>query len=253
MIAVGDYTMLMHIIRKYAIHGYRRFYPCTGYMGGQIMTYCGGSNQKLEFPGGVKIDVQIKALKTGQESMTGARVRKGAMIAARDYGETNDTFAVTYGDGLTDVDLRHQLDAHFNFGLIGTGLAIHPPARFGQYLFSNHPEIPATFAEKQLPQDVWINGGFFLFQKEFLDYIGEEDDCVLEQYPLSHLVRDRQLHAYKHEGFWAPMDTRRDHEYLEEIWRKGDAPWAKGLLVEQAGVGDGGNGADRVNAGGEVA
>jgi glucose-1-phosphate cytidylyltransferase len=152
--------------------------------------------------------------------MTGARIAR----AASRYLGTAEHFAVTYGDGLCNVDLLSELDAHVTTGAVGTVLAINPPSRFGELRMQSSQVV--EFAEKPELSESWINGGYFLFHRKFLEYLSPAEDCVLEQSPLRRLSENGELHAFRHNGFWACMDTQRDKENLDEIWNSGRAPWA---------------------------
>jgi glucose-1-phosphate cytidylyltransferase len=131
---------------------------------------------------------------------------------------------VTYGDGLTDADLGAELARHLEHGGIGTVLGVNPPSRFGEFKVEGDELL--EFAEKPELEDIWINGGYFFFRRDFVKYLSTEDGCVLERQPLSDLARDRELKVYRHHGFWACMDTQRDRDELNALWSKGRAPWA---------------------------
>ena len=152
--------------------------------------------------------------------MTGARVAR----AAEKYLGDAEHFAVTYGDGLTDANLRDEFEFHLSHGRNGTVLGVNPPSRFGE--LRTDGERVAHFDEKPEFIDKWINGGYFIFRRHFLSYLTADDACVLEHEPLAKLTSDGQLCMYKRRGFWACMDTQRDKEYLDRLWASGDAPWA---------------------------
>jgi glucose-1-phosphate cytidylyltransferase len=154
--------------------------------------------------------------------MTGSRIAK----AAHKYLGDAEHFAVTYGDGVTDVDLKAEFAFHCDQKRIGTILAVNPPSRFGE--LKTKGNIVEEFAEKPEFQDKWINGGYFFFRRDFVRYVETTESCVLERQPLAALARDGELAMYRHEGFWAAMDTQRERDYLNEIWAKGNAPWAVG-------------------------
>ena len=158
---------------------------------------------------------------TGNNSMTGARIA----IAASKYLGNADNFAVTYGDGLTNADLADELNYHSTHKKIGTVLGVNPPSRFGEIKIKEDQVI--EFDEKPEFTEKWINGGYFFFNKKFLDYLSEDENCVLEREPLVKLARDGELNLFKHRGFWGCMDTQRDREYLTTLWQSGDAPWKK--------------------------
>jgi glucose-1-phosphate cytidylyltransferase len=138
-----------------------------------------------------------------------------------------EQFAVTYGDGLTDVDLRAELNFHFAHGQIGTVLGVNPPSRFGQIELNGDRVL--RFEEKPEFKDEWINGGYFFFRRQFLNYLSTDESCVLERTPLVKLAEDQQLALYKHTGYWACMDTQRDIDALNNLWKSQRAPWAAWL------------------------
>jgi glucose-1-phosphate cytidylyltransferase len=153
---------------------------------------------------------------TGIETQTGGRVKR----LADHVGD--ETFTLTYGDGVADVDLRRLVEFHRNHGRLATVTAVRPPARFGGLAFDG--ELVTEFTEKPQIGEGWINGGFFVLEPGILEYI-EGDDTIWEREPLERLAEDGQLVAYKHDGFWQPMDTLRDVRLLETLWRGGDPPW----------------------------
>jgi glucose-1-phosphate cytidylyltransferase len=151
--------------------------------------------------------------------MTGARIAR----AAKYMGESAHA-AVTYGDGLSNVDLCAELAFHLQHGKMGTILGVNPPSRFGE-IHSEEDNV-LQFLEKPDFAEKWINGGFFFFKKEFFKhYLSEDENCILERAPLVRLAQDRQLNIFKHKGFWGCMDTQRDLEQLNQLWRSGRAPW----------------------------
>ena len=152
--------------------------------------------------------------------MTGGRI---ARAAARYLGDS-EHFAVTYGDGLTDADLKTEFKYHLQHRKIGTVLAVNPPSRFGEFRMSGN--ILKEFVEKPEIQTAWINGGYFFFDRKFLGYLSDAEDCVLERGPLGALAVDGQLEVYRHHGYWACLDTQRDYEELTKVWEGGAAPWA---------------------------
>jgi glucose-1-phosphate cytidylyltransferase len=158
----------------------------------------------------------IQVVGTGANTMTGGRI-----LRLKDRLD-DGTFMLTYGDGLSDVDLRALLAFHRGHGRIATVTAVHPPARFGALELSG--DRVATFSEKPQAGEGWINGGFFVFEPGVLEYL-DDDTTILERTPLERLAEDRQLMAYRHEGFWQPMDTLREKEILETLWTNGIAPW----------------------------
>ncbi len=233
MVPVGNRPILWHIMRSYAHHGFRRFVLCLGYKAEVVKSYFLNYAQlSSDFTVELKTnaltvhsidhdqDWSVTLADTGELTMTGARV---ARAAARYLGNA-PTFAVTYGDGLTDANLAEELDFHLAEGRIGTVLGVNPPSRFGELRVSG--SSVEEFAEKPDFADSWINGGYFFFQRGFLPYLTSEESCVLERDPLVRLAQARQLSMFRHRGFWACMDTQRDREQLEKIWASGRAPWA---------------------------
>ncbi len=233
MVPVGNKPILWHIMRSYAHHGFRNFILCLGYKADVIKSYfLNYASMNSDFTVELKSanvtvhsidheqDWQVTLADTGELTMTGARVAR----AARKYLGNCSTFAVTYGDGLTDANLAEELAFHQSEGRIGTVLGVSPPSRFGELRLNG--TCVEEFAEKPDFIDSWINGGYFFFQKEFLPYLSFDESCVLEREPLVKLARDRELSIYRHRGFWACMDTQRDREQLDKTWAGGDAPWA---------------------------
>ncbi len=233
MVPVGNRPILWHIMRSYAHHGFRRFILCLGYKAEVIKAYfLHYTSMNSDFTVELKSnnitvhsidheqDWEVTLADTGELTMTGARVAR----AAAKYLGSQTQFAVTYGDGLCDVDLAEEFRFHTAQGLLGTVLGANPPSRFGELRVADHQV--QEFSEKPEFTDNWINGGYFFFRREFLPYLSAEESCVLEREPLIRLARDGQLGIYKHRGFWACMDTQRDREYLEKLWASGKAPWA---------------------------
>jgi glucose-1-phosphate cytidylyltransferase len=206
MVPIGGEPILAHILRGYRSHGFGRFVLCLGFKAEVIEEYFGG-------------DDSITLVRTGEAAMTGARV---ARAAAECLGGA-EHFGVTYGDGLTDVDLGDELEFHFAHGGIGTVLGVNPPSRFGELKIDGDRVV--EFDEKPRIRDHWVNGGFFFFRRDFLDYLSPDDDCVLEGEPLVRLARDGGLAVFRHAGYWASMDTQRDMEQLNELYGTGSAPW----------------------------
>jgi glucose-1-phosphate cytidylyltransferase len=232
MVTVGDHPILWHIMRRYAHFGFRRFVLCLGFKGESIKSYFlsyshSRSDLRIDLRGnGVEVlsatdvdDWEVTLVDTGQTAMTGARVAR----AVTKYLHDAEHFAVTYGDGLTDANLETEFSFHVRHGRIGTILGVNPPSRFGELKIAG--TNVAEFTEKPTFHDAWINGGYFFFRREFLNYLSEADGCILEREPLVRLTKDAQLAVFKHEGFWASMDTRRDRDELNALWASGDAPW----------------------------
>ena len=232
MVPIGERPMLWHIMRTYAHHGFKHFVLCLGYKSEVIKEYfLNYASLNSDFTvelmtNNVQVhsidhdeDWHVTLAYTGQNAMTGARV---ARAAARYLGDQSH-FAVTYGDGVTDVDLRQELAFHERAGKIGTVLGVNPPSRFGELKLDG--DQVEKFEEKPEFSEKWINGGYFFFRRDFLSYLDTDDGCVLEKKPLVRLAEDGQLAMYKHDGFWACMDTQRDREYLNQLWQSEEAPW----------------------------
>jgi glucose-1-phosphate cytidylyltransferase len=228
MVEIGGMPILWHIMNTYADHGITDFVICLGYKGYIIKEFF--SNYFLH-TSDVTIDLKsnsidiheshaepwrITLVDTGLDTMTGGRLKR-----VRKYLGEED-FCLTYGDGVSNVDITSLLQFHLNSGLAATVTAVKMPGRFGS--LSLDQDIVENFIEKPTDEGSWINGGFFVFTKKIFDYIND-DDTVLENEPLLELARDRNLGAWKHDGFWQPMDTLRDKRLLENHWSSGRAPW----------------------------
>jgi len=209
MIEIGGKPILWHIMKIYAHYGINDFIICCGYKGKIIKEYF--EDFKSE-------PWNVQTIDTGLETMTGGRLK-------RIEKEIDDTFCMTYGDGVSDVNLNDLILFHKKNQLIGTLTAIHPPERFGVLDLSGN--YVTAFHEKHRGGESWINGGFFVFEKEIFDYIKNGDVTTLEKDPFETLAKEKKLTAFKHEGFWHPMDTLRDKRYLEKLWTSGDPLWKK--------------------------
>jgi glucose-1-phosphate cytidylyltransferase len=206
MVRIGNIPILQHIINFYSGFGHKDFIVALGYKADVVMEYF----DSTENP-----ELNIRLIDTGLETSTGGRIKYLKDIL-------DDEFMLTYGDGLSNVNIDNLLDHHRRFGKIATVTAVRPPARFGTIEISNG--VVTKFAEKD-PQDAgWINGGFFCLNKKVCDFISDST-ISFESEPLSQLVEMQELSAYEHYGWWQPMDTLRDKRTLESVWNKGDAPW----------------------------
>lgn len=228
MVEIGGRPILWHIMKSYASHGVNDFVICLGYKGYYIKEYFANyflhmSDVTLDI-GQNAVEVhhsraepwRITLVDTGAETMTGGRLRR----VADHIGD--ETFCMTYGDGVADVDIGGLIAFHEAQGREATVTAVRPPGRFGA-LDLNGDGV-AGFIEKPLGDGSWINGGFFVLSPKVLARI-EGDETVWEQGPLESLAREGELSAFKHEGFWQPMDTLRDKRHLEELWSSGKAAW----------------------------
>lgn len=233
MAPVGARPILWHIMQTYAHHGFKRFVLCCGYKAEIIKSYfLNYASLNSDFTVELKTsnvtvhsidhdqDWQVTLAYTGDETMTGARVAR----AAQKYLGDAEHFAVTYGDGVTDADLRAEFQFHQRHGRLGTVLGVNPPSRFGQ--MHHDGEQVLRFDEKPEFADDWINGGYFFFRRGFLEYLSTDVGCVLERAPLVQLAADGQLFMCRHDGFWACMDTQRDLDHLNRLWNESAAPWA---------------------------
>jgi len=233
MVPIGDHPIVWHIMRKYARHGFKRFILCLGYRSDVIKSYfLNYASMNSDFTVALKTnevtvhsidheqDWEVTLAYTGENTMTGARVAR----AAAKYLGDSEHLAVTYGDGLTNVDLADELRFHVAQGRIGTVLGANPPSRFGELRVEG--KRVAVFTEKPEFADKWINGGYFFFRRNVLGYLSTDESCVLERDPLGGLADDQQLSIYRHDGFWACMDTQRDREHLDKLWASGNSPWA---------------------------
>jgi glucose-1-phosphate cytidylyltransferase len=229
MVPIGGKPILWHIMKTYANFNHNDFIVCTGYRGDVIRQYFRDfETMNLDFT--IKIGAQsiltmhgaleeagwsVTVADTGAETMTGGR-----LFRIRNY-LGSETFMCTYGDGVADVNIRELLAFHKSHGKVATMTVVRPVSRFGAVDISENGDV-GHFREK--PQaDGWVNAGFFIFEPKVFDYLDE--NSILENEPLTNLARDNQLVAYRHEGFWQPMDTYRETLMLNEMWAQGSAPW----------------------------
>ena len=206
MIEIGGKPILWHIMKIYSAHGINDFIICLGYKGDQIKEYF----DRFDFT-----PWNIQLVDTGEDTMTGGRLK-------RIQDKIDDTFCVTYGDGVSDVNLNNLITFHKEKKSLATLTAIHPPERFGVLNLSG--DYVTEFHEKHRGESSWINGGFFVFEPKIFDYL-QDDSTVLEKTPLETLAKEQQLISFKHNGFWYPMDTLRDKNHLEKLWASEKAPW----------------------------
>ena len=206
MIEIGGKPILWHILKTYSKYDINEFVICCGYKGEQIKEYF----TKLD---STSWDIQL--VDTGLDTLTGGRLK-------RIQDHIDDTFCVTYGDGLSDIDINRLISFHKEKNILATLTAIHPPERFGVLNLSG--DYVTEFHEKHSGMDSWINGGFFVFEPGIFDYL-QDDSTILEKTPLETLAKEKKLAAFKHNGFWYPMDTQRDKKHLENLWSSNNAPW----------------------------
>jgi len=230
MIEVGGKPLLWHIMKMYERYGIKDFVVCLGYRGDIIKQYFVNyhmlnSNVTVDLLSG-ETEVhehsgepwKVSLIDTGLHTMTGGRLRK---IQRFVQGET---FCMTYGDGLSDVDVGKVIEFHRRAGRLATVTAVEPPGRFGVLNLNEAGTLVKSFTEKPQDEIGSINGGFFVLEPGALDYTSESDDCIWEKAPMERLAADGQLAAYRHPGFWQPCDTLRDKQVLEKAWERG-APW----------------------------
>ena len=232
MVEIGGKPILWHIMKIYSHYGFNDFVILCGYKGYMIKEYF--AHYFLHMAD-MTIDMisntithhnnhaepwKVTLVDTGLDSMTGCRIKK-----VKEYIE-NETFMLTYGDGVSDVDISKLIMHHKNHGKAITMTSVQPEGRYGSLIVDNNQRV-LSFQEKPQGDGAWINAGFFVCEPEVLDYIPEGDKIVFEREPLESLAKAGQLYTYKHEGFWKPMDTLRDKTELERLWKTGSAPWKR--------------------------
>lgn len=228
MVEVGGYPILWHIMQHYAHYGFRDFVIGLGYKGEYIkkyfVDYCSlDGNVVVDFKtgrvagnGGARPEWEVSLIETGIRTNTGGRIKRLQPYLGK------ETFMLTWGDGVSDVNLNELLAFHRSHGKLATLTAVRPPARYGHLDLDERRVI--SFSEKPQTAEGWINGAFFVLEPEVFDYI-EGDQTQFEKEPLENLARDGQLMAYQHQSFWQCMDTLREKHILQELWESGNAPW----------------------------
>ncbi len=229
MVEIGGKPILWHIMKIYSYYGYNEFIICCGYKGYMIKEYFANyylhqadvtvdlSTNELEVHMSHAEPWKVTLVDTGIKTMTGGRIKRIEKYVG------NKPFLLTYGDGLGDVNIKALVDFHKKHGKKASITAVQPIGRFGSLLFDESGNIQ-TFKEKPKDAD-WVNGGFFVLEPEVFNYIEDYDSCIWERTPLENLVNDKELMAYKHEGFWHPMDTLRDKNELEKSWNSDQCKW----------------------------
>jgi glucose-1-phosphate cytidylyltransferase len=229
MVEIGGKPILWHIMKMYSAHGINDFIICCGYKGYVIKEYFANyflhmsdvtfdmSENKMHVHHQRAEPWKITLIDTGDNSMTGGRLKR-----VYDHIKDESAFCFTYGDGVSDINISKTIDFHLTHGKLATLSATFPPGRFGALDIENN--CVKSFKEKPKGDGAMINGGFFVLSPKVVGLI-ENDQTIWEQHPLMKLAEDGELMAYKHEGFWQPMDTLRDKTYLEELWASGKAPW----------------------------
>lgn len=230
MVEIGGKPILWHIMKIYLAYGISDFIICCGYKGHMIKEYF--ANYFL-LRSDVTFDIKMNKMNihqnnaepwrvtlvdTGENTMTGGRLKR-----VRDY-IGDETFCLTYGDGVSNINVNELTDFHRKQKVLATLTAVQPAGRFGAFELAQDQSKITKFREKPKGDGAWVNGGFFILEPGVIDYI-DDDMSVWEQEPLARLARDGMLSAYKHFGFWQPMDTLRDKMYLENLWASGNPPW----------------------------
>ncbi|MGL4886956.1 glucose-1-phosphate cytidylyltransferase [Aeromonas veronii] len=229
MVEIGGKPILWHIMKMYSAHGINDFIICCGYKGYVIKEYFANyflhmsdvtfhmAENRMEVHEKRAEPWNVTLVDTGDASMTGGRLKR-----VSEYVKDDEAFLFTYGDGVSDVDIKASIDFHKSHGKLATLTATYPPGRFGALDIQNNQIL--SFKEKPRGDGALINGGFFVLSPKVIDLI-DNDATTWEQEPLMALAEQGQLMAYEHDGFWQPMDTLRDKHYLEELWQKDKAPW----------------------------
>lgn len=230
MIEIGGRPILWHIMKTYSFYGYHEFIICCGYKGQMIKEYFthyyihqSDSTFLLQNHETIVHESNVEPWKvtlanTGLETLTAGRILK-----IQDYLD-GDEFFLTYGDGVSDVDINALLDFHHKSECIATITTTQPDGRFGSIKINPWAQQIESFKEKARTDQAWVNAGFMVLNTKVFDYLGD-GNMMLEAEPFERLAREGQMAAYKHRGFWSPMDTMRDKEYLEGLWKSGEAPW----------------------------
>jgi glucose-1-phosphate cytidylyltransferase len=230
MVEIGGKPMLWHIMKIYSHYGFKEFIICLGYKGQAIKEYFSNcflnssdftidlSTNEIETHKKNGEDWKVTLVDTGEQTMTGGRIKRVQSYIG------NEAFCLTYGDGVSDINLDELLDFHNKQETYATLTAVQPPGRFGAFNLHHGDNKIESFKEKPQGDSAWINGGFFVLEPEIFDYI-DHDLTVWEKDPLEKLAEQKRLSAYRHHGFWHPMDTLRDKKKLEELWSTDKANW----------------------------
>lgn len=231
MIEIGGKPILWHIMKLYSYYGFHEFIICCGYKGYMIKEYflhyyMYQSDSTFLLKDGTRLMHATKAepwkitlANTGLDTMTAGRILK-----IKDYIGEDEEFMLTYGDGVADVNIRDLIQFHKSQGSVATITTTQPSGRFGALQIDEKSQRILQFAEKSRSDQAWVNAGFMVMNRTVFDYLGDGSE-MLERGPFEQLTHDGELSAYKHDGFWSPMDNMRDKEYLESLWRREEAPW----------------------------
>lgn len=229
MVRIGEHPILWHIMKTYASYGHKDFYVALGYKSDVVKQYFSQyhavnsdfsvdlASGKISSKTSSEVDWKVTLIDTGLNTMTGGRVKR-----MKEFMGTDNPIMLTYGDGVSDINIDSLLKFHKSHGKMVTMTAVRPVARFGELEIVDDKVL--NFEEKPQLHQGWINGGYFVIEPEFFDLI-EDDQTMLEREPLEEVTKMGELMAYKHQGFWQCMDTKRDHEMLERLWSKNKAPW----------------------------
>ncbi|WP_028585949.1 glucose-1-phosphate cytidylyltransferase [Desulfogranum mediterraneum] len=230
LVEIGTYPILWHIMKIYSAYGLNEFVICCGYKGEMLKEYFANyylnksdltfdmKNNEMKIHNSKAENWKVTLVDTGLNTMTGGRLKR-----VREY-IGDETFCLTYGDGVSNVNISELIRYHRENRTLATLTAVQPPGRFGTIVLREGQNVIELFKEKEKGDGAWINGGFFVLEPAVIDYI-KGDDISWEKEPLSAIASERQLTAYRHEGFWQPMDTLRDKMYLEELWESSNPPW----------------------------
>jgi len=233
MVPIGGYPILWHIMKSYAHFGHKEFILCLGYKGELIKNYFRnylwntsdvtlslGRQPKIQFHDNHdEEDWTVTLADTGESNKTAHRVYQ-----IKKYIPSNEPFLLTYGDGLSDIDINVSIDHHRKSQKICTLSAVHPAGRFGSIRIEDDDRIQ-QFSEKPQMEESYVNGGYMICNYKMFDYLPNDPEMMLEKSPMDRLVADHQLNAYRHEGWWQPMDTYQEMQYLNQLWTQGKAPW----------------------------
>lgn len=230
MIEIGGMPILWHIMKIYSFYGFHEFVICCGYKGQMIKDYFihyylhqsdstfSLADQAVIVHENYAEPWKVTLANTGLNTLTAGRILK-----VKDYID-DDEFMLTYGDGVSDVNIHKLIEFHHTNGKIATITTTQPPGRFGAIKIDKETNQVKGFKEKARADQAWVNAGFMVLNRKIFDYLGDGSE-MLEAGPLETVAHEGEMTAYKHEGFWSPMDTMRDKEYLEELWQSGQAPW----------------------------
>ena len=230
MVTIGGKPIIWHIMKIYEAHGITEFILCLGYKAEIVKEYflnylAHSSDIEIDLSTGAIDCLQsensnwkVTLIDTGLDTMTGGRLKRIAPLVA------HETCFMTYGDGVADINISESLEFHKRKGCLATVTGVNPPARFGLLELSNDMEMVTRFAEKERVVDNFINGGFFILEPGAFDYIEDDNSSVWEGQPMTRLASDGQMACYHHTGFWQPMDTIRERNYLDELWSN-NPPW----------------------------